>query len=135
MQISIADLNPDYLVYGGATGILLGFVFFSPFFYRQIRWLLLTLTRRKPTSSGLFSSIRDLVLVMVRTSLLGMLLFFGFFLRAHAAFDYEKPGTEVIVQASMVSETSRITLAHLFSIWLQRFFVSLQCIGYLSWRW
>ena len=100
MQISITSLNPDYLVYGGATGILLGFFFFVYFLYRRLRWLLLTLVRRKPTSPGLFSSIRNLILIMVWTSLLGMVLFFGFFLRAYASFTYEKPVAEVIVQSS-----------------------------------
>ena len=111
MQISIADFNPDYLVYGGAVGILLGFVLLTTFLYRRILWLLLTLAGRKPTSPKLFSSIRNFLFIMVWTALLGMVLFFGFFLRAYAAFTYEKPVAEVIVRSSEAPEMSQITLA------------------------
>lgn len=111
MQISITDLNPDYLVYGGAVGILLGFGLLTTFLFRRILWLLRILAGRKPTSPKLFSSIRNFLFIMVWTALLGMVLFFGFFLRAYAAFTYEKPVAEVIVRSSGTPEISRITLA------------------------
>ena len=110
MQVPITHFNPDYLVYGGAIGILLGLLFFIYFLYRRVRWIILTLARRETISPKLLASLRNFVLIIIWTSLFGMLLFFGFFLRAYYAFTYEEPVAEITIRSSDAPEVSRITL-------------------------
>ena len=100
MQIPIEQLDPDYLMYGGVIGILLGLLFFIYFLYRRIRWIILALRRRGTDSPGLLSSLRNLILIVLWTSVFGMVLFLGFFLRSYYAFTYEEPVAEVVIQSS-----------------------------------
>lgn len=110
MQIPIEQLDPDYLMYGGAIGILLGLLFFIYFLYRRIRWIILTLRRRGTDSPGLLASLRNLVLIVLWASVFGMVLFLGFFLRSYYAFTYEEPVAEVVIRTSDAPHVSRITL-------------------------
>ena len=110
MQIPVADFNPDYLLYGGAIGILLGLVLFIYFLYRRVRWILLTLARRGTISPGLLASLRNFLLIIIWASFFGMVLFLGFFLRAYHAFTYEEPVAEITIRSSDAPEVSRITL-------------------------
>jgi hypothetical protein len=111
MQIPIEQLNPHYLMYGGAIGILLGLLFIIYFLYRRIRWIIRTLSRRETDSPRLLSSLRNLVFIVIWTSVFGMVLFLGFFLRSYYAFTYEEPVAEVVIQSSDAPHVSRITLA------------------------
>jgi len=98
MQFSIPQFDPDYLVYAGAVGIFLGFVFLLCFMYRRTRGIVRILSKKKGPAIGLFASLRNLLLIAVWTSLFGMALFLGFFLRAYHAFTIEKPVAEIVVQ-------------------------------------
>jgi hypothetical protein len=110
MQISIPEINPDYLLYAGAIGILLGLLFFIFFLYRRIRRIILIMASRKTVSPKLLVSLRNFILIVIWTSLFGMLLFLGFFLRAYRAFTYEQPVAEIIAQPLDEAKTSRIIL-------------------------
>jgi hypothetical protein len=110
MQIPIEELDPDYLMYGGAIGILLGLLFFIYFLYRRICWIILALRRRGTDSPGLLSSLRNLILIVLWASVFGMVLFLGFFLRSYYAFTYEEPVAEVVIQSSDAPHVSRITV-------------------------
>jgi len=98
IHAAIPELNPDYLVYAGAIGILLGLLFLIFFLYRRIRWVFGVLTKQKTPSPRLLASLRNLIVIIVWTSFFGMLLFFGFFLRAYHAFTYEEPVAEIITK-------------------------------------
>lgn len=110
MQIPIANLNPDYLLYGGAAGILLGLLFLIFFLYRRIRFIILSLGKREAVPPGLLASLRNLVLIIIWTSLFGMFLFLGFFLQAYRAFTYEQPVAEILIEPLDTPKTNRITL-------------------------
>jgi len=110
MQIPITKLDPNYLLYGGAIGITLGLLFFIYFLYRRLRWMIRTLARRETVSPGVLASLRNLILIIIWTSVFGMVLFLGFFLRSYYAFTYEEPVAEVFIQSSDAPQVSRITL-------------------------
>ncbi len=110
MQIPITKLDPNYLLYGGAIGITLGLLFFIYFLYRRLRWMIRTLARRETVSPGVLASLRNLILIIIWTSVFGMVLFLGFFLRSYCAFTYEEPVAEVFIQSSDAPQVSRITL-------------------------
>jgi amino acid transporter len=110
VQDFITALNPDYIVYAGAAGVLLGFVFLIYFLYRRIRWLLRRESRRKTFLPGVLASLRNAVLILVWVSFFGMILFLGAFLRAYSAFTYEEPVAEILTEALDVPKTTRIWL-------------------------
>lgn len=114
IQIPIEHLDPDYLMYGGAIGILLGLLFFIYFLYRRIRWIILSLRKRGTDSPRLLSSLRNLILIVLWTSVFGMVLFLGFFLRSYYAFTYEEPVAEVVIQSSDAPHVSRITVRQFY---------------------
>ena len=91
MPISLADFNPDYLLYGGAAGLFMGLLAIIYFAYRRIRWIIRIFSREKRTSPKLLSSLIKLLMVLVWTSCFGMLIFIGAFLRAYHAFTSEDP--------------------------------------------
>ncbi len=115
MQIPVEQLNPHYLMYGGTIGILLGLLFILFFLYRRIRWIILRVRRRENDSPRLLSSLRNLVFIVIWTSVFGMVLFLGFFLRSYYAFTYEEPVAEVVIQSSDAPRVSRITLSQFHS--------------------
>ena len=110
MRFSITQFDPNYLVYAGAIGILLGIFFFMFFLYRRIRRITRILSGKKTVPTGLLASLRNFILIIIWTSSFGMLLFLGFFLRAYHAFTYEEPVGEIITHPLEGPKTSRIAL-------------------------
>jgi hypothetical protein len=110
MQQLISSIHPDTMVYAGAAGLLLGFLFLILFLYRRICWLIGKLGRKKTDYPGALASLRNLVLILLWTSIFGMLCFFGFFLRTYHAFTYEKPVAEIVVEPLAGPGTVRVTL-------------------------
>ncbi len=109
------EFNPDYLIYAGAIGILLGLIFFVLFFYRRILWIIRTLLRKKTTSPKLLASLRNLVAIAFFISIFGMVFFLGFGLRAYHSFTYEEPVAEIITQPLNWAEQKSVTLVSYFS--------------------
>ena len=103
-------MNPTYLAYAGIVGIFLGLVFFLLFIYHRIRWFLRLISRKKTVSPGLISSFGRLIGILLWTSLFGMCLFFGFFLRSYHAFTDERPVAEISSEPVGGVKMSRITL-------------------------
>lgn len=104
--------SPNWPVYAGMAGVFLGLVFFLVYLYRRIRWLAGRgkTGAKKPDTPRLWPSLRNLVLIMLWTSIFGMLLFMGFFFRAYQAFTYEKPVARVVTQAGGEGERHALTL-------------------------
>ena len=114
MQISIPQLDPDYLVYAGAIGIFLGLVCFVFFLYRRIRWIIGVLSKKNGASLKLLASVRNLLFITVWISIFGMVLFLGFFLRAYHVFTIEEPVAEINIRPLENASTSKISLLHFF---------------------
>jgi hypothetical protein len=110
MQEITRFMDPTYIVYAGASGVFLGFLFLLFFLYHRIRWLLGLASRRKTVSPGLIASLRNIVGILLWTSVFGMCLFLGFFLRSYHAFTYERPVSEIICEPLDAGKASRITL-------------------------
>jgi hypothetical protein len=111
MQKLTGFIDPTYIVYGGLAGVFLGLLFVFFFLYHRIRWLLRLLSRRKRVSPGLIASLRNLVGILLWTSVFGMCLFLGFFLRSYHAFTYERPVSEMICEPlDERGKASRVTL-------------------------
>jgi hypothetical protein len=98
MEISFPQFHADYLVYAGAIGIFLGLLFLICFLYRRTRRIVEMLSKRKSAPLGVLASLRNLMLIVVWTSVFGMMLFLGFFLRAYHVFTAEEPVAEIVVQ-------------------------------------
>lgn len=111
MQQLARFINPTYIVYGGLGGVFLGLLFLLFFLYHRIRWFLRLISRKKTVSPGLFSSLGRLITIFLWTSIFGILLFFGFFLRSYHAFTYERPVAEISTEPSGVQKTSVVSLA------------------------
>lgn len=94
----LTSFDPEYIVYAGAIGLLLGLIFLLLFFYRRIRWIIRTLSRKRTVSPGILASLRNLVLVVLWISVFGMILFLGAFLRSYHAFNYEEPVAEIVIE-------------------------------------
>jgi len=107
------QFNPDLLIYIGLTGILLGFVFFIIFIYRRIRWLLRAIRKKKTIRPRFLASLRNLILILAWTAVLGMIFFIGLFFRAYYAFTYEKPVAEIMTQSAEEPQTNFVTLIQL----------------------
>jgi hypothetical protein len=98
MEDLIQTLTPDHLVYAGAVGLLLGLLFLLFFLYHRARRLIEFISIRPRPSPELFKSLRNLFLIALWTSVFGMLLFLGFFLRTYHVFTYEVPVAELVVE-------------------------------------
>ena len=120
MQFSITQFDPNYLVYAGASGILLGMFFFMFFLYRRIRRITRILSGQKTAPTGLLASLRNFILIIIWTSSFGMLLFLGFFLRAYHAFTYEKPVAEIRSKALEKGRKGPVSLVHFYSTHSQK---------------
>ena len=116
MQIPITQGDLNYLVYAGALGILIGFLFFIFFSYRRIRLLFRIHSIKKPVSPRILAGFRNLFLIFIWLSVFGMVLFFGFFLLSYHAFTYEKPVAEIITRPSDRSNISQVTLVQFFPV-------------------
>lgn len=110
MENVFINVDPDYLVYGGAIGILLGLLFFIFFLSRRIRWFFRVLSRKHTISPRFLASLRNLFLILVWISVFGMSLFLGFFLRSYHAFNYEKPVAEIVTHPFEEDKLSQVTL-------------------------
>ena len=115
IETIFSHLNPDYLLYAGAIGILLGLLFFLFFLYRRIRRIFGAFSTQKSTSPGLLASVRNLIAIILWTSLFGMLLFLGFFLRAYHVFTYEEPVAEIITQPIDRAKTGQLAVVQFYS--------------------
>ncbi|MBN1272557.1 MAG: hypothetical protein JXB26_09835 [Candidatus Aminicenantes bacterium] len=100
----------DLLVYVGAAGVFLGILFFLIFLGRRILRLLRPITKKDVKTPGFSKSLRNLVLILIWTSALGMLLFIGFFFRAYHAFTLEELAAEITTEPGEKPETTKITL-------------------------
>jgi len=56
------------------------------------------------------AGLRNLILILAWTAILGMVFFMGLFVRAYYAFTYEKPVAEIITQSSEDPQTTLVTL-------------------------
>ena len=110
MKTSLIQINPDYLVYAGIIGCLIGILFLIFFIYRRIRRILSLLTKKKNKKTGLIAGLRNLTFVFLWTAVFGMMLFVGFFLRAYQAFTLEKPVAEISLRAVDEHNTRLIIL-------------------------
>ena len=99
MHIPSPHFDSTYLIYAGAIGILLGLVSFLLFLYHRIRWIIGALSKKQAGSMRLLASLRNLLLITVWISIFGMVIFFGFFLRAYHVFNIEEPVAEVFAQS------------------------------------
>jgi hypothetical protein len=110
MQEFTRFIDPSFFAYAGAVGVFLGFVFLLFFLYHRIRWFLGLISRKKRVSPGLISSLGRLIAILLWTSLFGMFLFLGFFLRSYHAFTHKTPVAEILSEPLGAEKTSRITL-------------------------
>ncbi len=88
----------EYVVYGSSAGLLLGLLFFLLFLSRRLHRTALKLRGRAVPAPGLLASLRNLSLIFLWTAFFGLLLFFGFFLRAYQTFNDEQPVAEITAQ-------------------------------------
>ena len=110
LQFSLSQINPEIYLFGGVIGLFLGILFFLFFIYRRIRWIFTIFSKQKTSSVKLLASLRNLILISLWSSVFGMFLFLGFFLRAYHVFTLEKPVAEIIVEKTEESDISQITL-------------------------
>jgi hypothetical protein len=103
-------IEPTYLVYAGVGGVFLGLLFLLFYLYHRVRWLLRLFSRAKTVSPGLVSSLGRLVMILLWTSVFGVCLFFGFFLRSYHAFTLERPVAEILTEPLSTAKTSLITV-------------------------
>ena len=110
------QVKPDFFIYAGAIGVLISLFFFIFFMYKRIRWLIHKIKKKAKPSPKLLASLRNLLLILVMTSVSGMVLFIGFFFRAYQAFTHEQLVAEVITQESKELNTRLVTLLQYSSI-------------------
>jgi hypothetical protein len=100
----------NFFLYGGTIGLLVGFVLLFYFLFRRINWIINIFSKEKKPAPGILSSLRNLVLIMLWTSVFGMLLFAGFFLRAYQVYTMEEPVAEIYTEPLDTESTCRVTL-------------------------
>ncbi len=110
------QVKPDFFMYVGVAGLLIGLFFFIFFIYKRILWLIHKIKKKETSSPKLVASLRNLLLILIMTSVSGMVLFMGFFFRAYQAFTYEQLVAEVITQESKEPNTRLVTLLQYSSI-------------------
>ena len=110
MEDFIQTLKPDQLVYAGAIGLFLALCFLLFFLYHRVRWFIEFISVRPRPSPELFKSLRNLILIALWTSVFGMLLFLGFFLRTYYVFTYEVPVAELVVEPLGSEKGGLVTL-------------------------
>ncbi len=103
-------LSTDFVIIVGAAGGLAGLVLLLIFLYRRILFVARKLAGKPSTAPKLLESLRNLVFILLWTSVFGMLLFAGFFFRAYRAFTLEEPVAEVIIGPKGEAEMSSITI-------------------------
>jgi hypothetical protein len=113
MQELTRFIDPTYLVYAGVAGVFLGLLFLLLYLYHRVRWLVRIMARKKAVSPGLISSLGRLIMIFLWTSIFGVCLFLGFFLRSYHAFTLERPVAEILSEPLGAARTSRITVIQL----------------------
>jgi hypothetical protein len=103
-------MNPDLIIFIGAAGILLGFIFLIVFIYRRIRWLIRAIRRKPNTRPRYLAGLSNLILILLWIAILGVVFFVGLFARAYFAFTYEKPVAEIMTEATQEPDASVVTL-------------------------
>lgn len=103
----------DYIVYIGTVGLGLGIIFFLIFLFRRIRRLLFLFSSRKDQSAKLVTSLKSLILILLWSSVFGMLMFISFFLRAYQVFTLEKPVAEIKIIPTSKPQTMKIDLVQM----------------------
>ena len=98
------------ILYLGAFGVLIGILLLLYYLVRRINWLIRALSGKKTSRPKLLASLRNLIILVLWIAVFGMIMFFGFFIKAYHAFTLEQPVAEVLVQQVGEDETSRITL-------------------------
>lgn len=88
-------MDANLLLGVGAAGIILGFVSLFFFFVRRFSRASQRLAGKKTVSVGVFTSLRNLLFLLVWIVFSTFLFFIGFFLRAYHSFRVEKPAAEV----------------------------------------
>lgn len=100
----------DYIVYLSTIGIILAVLSLLYYLFRRINWILGKFRNKKRSIPGLFSSLRNLTLIILLIAVFGMLLFAGFFTRAYYTFTFEKPIAEIFIEGTGEEKKARITL-------------------------
>ena len=98
------------MLYIGVIGVLIGILLLLYYLVRRINWFIRAFSGNKAARPKLLASLRNLVTLFLWIAVFGMIMFFGFFLRAYYAFTLEEPVAEVMVQPLGEDETSRVTL-------------------------
>ena len=98
------------MLYIGAIGVLIGILLLLYYLVRRINWFIRAFSGKKAARPKLLASLRNLITLFLWIAVFGMIMFFGFFLRAYYAFTLEEPVAEVMVQPVGEDETSRVTL-------------------------
>lgn len=88
-------MDANILLGLGAAGAILGFILLFFFFVRRFSRASQRLAGKKTQSVGIFTSLRNLLLLLVWIVFSTILFFIGFFLRAYHSFSIEKPAAEV----------------------------------------
>lgn len=104
------------ILYIGTFGVFIGILLLLFYLVRRINWLFRAFSGKKAARPKLLASLRNLMTIFLWIAIFGMVLFFGFFLRAYHAFTLEEPIAEVLVQQVGNDETSRITLIQYVSV-------------------
>jgi hypothetical protein len=103
-------LKTDFVMLAAAAGFLAGLVLLLVFLYRRILFLIRKIGGKETRAPKLAESLRNLVLILLLTSIFGMLLFAGFFFRAYRAFTLEEPVAEVVISHPVKGGVSSITI-------------------------
>jgi hypothetical protein len=103
-------MAPDYYVYIGIAGLILGILSIFLLLYRRLRWLLNIMRRKKTGSPRILAGIRNLILLLLWISVFSVVMFAGFFLQAYHSFTLEKPVARITIEPTEGDHSSRITL-------------------------
>ena len=107
----MSELNPELVLFIGAGGCLLGFIFLIYFLYGWVHWLIDRLSKHKIKSPGFIKGIRNLIFIIIWIGFFVLFLMLGFFMRAYDVFTFEKPVAEVVTEPVEQKNISRITLS------------------------
>jgi hypothetical protein len=106
-------IKPDHMVYFGILGLSIGIYLLVVFLYRRLRYLFAVMTKRDYPTPNFVVSLKNLVLILLWSSVFGMLLFTGFFLRSYYAFTLEKPVARIEITPADEPQTMRVHLIQL----------------------
>jgi hypothetical protein len=90
------SLDPQVLMFGGIAGLTLGGCLLIIYIYRRLKWRLRRFVKSTQPPPGLFTSVRNLMAVLLLISTSGMLLVIGLFFQTYHRFTHETPVAEII---------------------------------------